>query len=111
MTQKKNFEISDLRIGDILVEMGEFDDETLEIARYLIYDKLLEKQDYEVREMVKILYFKTYLLYVEKKYDNVWAKANGPGSTYYLSQYEITNHHDWIRVFKSPLPPIDFDDE
>ena len=101
-----NFDIEDIRIGDILIETGTFEGQEKEIARYLVYGKLVEVDDYEVRAMKEITYFKTYLLYVGKAFDNIWAKANNPGNIYFLSQYEISNHHDWIRLFKSPLSPL-----
>jgi multimeric flavodoxin WrbA len=101
-----SFDIEDIRIGDILVETGTHRGHEIEVARYLVYGKFVEVDDYEVRAMREITYFKTYLLYIGKEYDNHWARSNNPGSTYYLSEHEISNHHEWERIFKSPLSPL-----
>ena len=105
MTNEIIKDASVLSPGDIIAEIPDKSSSEDYVAIYLIVGKLIEREEMDLHRFDRtVTYFKTYLLYVGKEYDSAWSKHNSAGDSYLLSEHEVANYHDWIRLYKSELP-------
>jgi len=89
--------------GDILVEKSfvkESGDRDV-VSIFLVLNRHMESEPMGLDSFTRTIYYKTFLLYVEP---NDWADVDfRVNSTYYLSEYEIADHHMWEKLFESDL--------
>lgn len=92
-----------IRRGDILVEKYKLTKggHREVVSIYLVLNRHMESEPM-VDGYERTLFYKTYLMYVNTRQ---WSSGekNLVGTIYYLSEHEISDHHNWEKLFESGL--------